>query len=1286
MKSTTSKLKLICAFPVRAMFAVLTAIFVLAIGARADGSDQDVYNYPYTGAVQTFTVPAGITSISVDAYGASGATGADQTGKGGRVQANLTVTPGDTLNIYVGGSRVYQGSVVSQGGWNGGGNGPSSSNYGGVGFPGGGATDIRIGGTALSNRVIVAGGGGGPANGSGAGGDGGGLVGQSGTNGGGGGGSQTTGGARASGHSSYLGGSGVLGQGGAGSANSGGGGGGYYGGGGGSFTQSNGLSGGGGSSYTDPTLSSSVVHTQGAQTGSGQLTITVTQGDGPDAIRPVITVTSGVDTVLQGSTWTDAGATADTGETVDVVSNTVDTTTAGVYTVTYSATDAAGNVGTATRIVTVDLDTLNADGTAVQWAHTTANNDGIHYDLAQPLELRAPPGYTVVLKHATYNYEYNTGLEFVSDVDALLVSTGEMNGRGYGGLLYRYENGDWDHSTNSYVAFARPLPDTTAPVITSGGMGIGLFENSGTGQSVYTIAASDAIGVVSYAIGGTDAASLTLTGNTVSLTADSDYEVQNSYSFTVTASDAAGNISNPTTVTFSITDVDEVPPLITSGATGTSLAENTGAGQTVYTIAASDANGVVNYAIGGTDAASLTLTGNVVSLIADPDYETKNSYSFTVTASDEVGNTSDPTTVTFSITDVDEVAPVITVTSGDSTVERAIGPSTVVSGGGRIWMDRNLGASQVATSTTDAAAYGDLFQWGRLADGHEDPNSNTTNTLGSSSSTPSHGDFITTQSDWLATPNVNLWQGADGGVNNVCPPGFRLPTKAEWETEIASWSSSDAAGALASSLKLTLAPYRSNYDGSTTGENNGYGMYWSSTVNGSHTDRLRFTSSSALVSASHRGAGHSVRCIKDENIILGWTDPGATADGGETVTASGTVDTNTVGTYTITYTATDAAGNTGTATRTVTVVADTTAPVITVAVAANRLADLVSGSLTDDGNGNYTLVSNIDLTEDLIIESNETLFINTNIQLNISAKVHNKGIVFLTGNTNNQTTVNNYGVFVNEGLIQSSNKYEYFYNKSGGKFYNLNLNQKDGVANQLYNFSGQSGSAIFDVKSAFKFGRYNYNSGSYTGDYTGEIPYEVALLDGNTVEQGATWADPGATADTGETVTASGTVDTSVVGTYTITYTATDAAGNAGTVTRTVTVVDTTADPYDTWASSFGLDPATDGAPTADPDGDGQNNLFEFTAGVGPNDALSRFHWRVEEDPDTPGQNRIVFSPRFGDRTYNVETSTTLQESEWIDFDFKKGGSVNDDGDERTVIDPDTSYARKFYRLKIVKP
>jgi hypothetical protein len=71
-----------------------------------------------------------------------------------------------------------------------------------------------------------------------------------------------------------------------------------------------------------------------------------------DTTLPVITVTPGADTVERGATWTDAGATAYTGETV-TASGTVDTTTAGTYVITYSATDAAENVGTAERMVIV---------------------------------------------------------------------------------------------------------------------------------------------------------------------------------------------------------------------------------------------------------------------------------------------------------------------------------------------------------------------------------------------------------------------------------------------------------------------------------------------------------------------------------------------------------------------------------------------------------------------------------------------------------------------------------------------------------------------------------------------------------------------------------------------------------------------------------------------------------------------------------------------------------------------------------------------------------------------
>ena len=63
-----------------------------------------------------------------------------------------------------------------------------------------------------------------------------------------------------------------------------------------------------------------------------------------------------------------------------------------------------------------------------------------------------------------------------------------------------------------------------------------------------------------------------------------------------------------------------------------------------------------------------------------------------------------------------------------------------------------------------------------------------------------------------------------------------------------------------------------------------------------------------------------------------YTEEGATSDGGETVTTSGTVDVDTPGVYTVIYSASDAAGNADTATRTVTLVApaDNTAPVVSI--------------------------------------------------------------------------------------------------------------------------------------------------------------------------------------------------------------------------------------------------------------------------------------------------------------------------------------------------------------------
>ena len=231
--------------------------------------------FNFTGAAQTYTVPANVTSITVDVQGAQGGGSLPSPtnnpgGLGGRVQTTLAVTPGQVLNVYVGGT-----TTTNSGGWNGGGDGSSS------GAGGGGASDIRIGGTTLASRVVTAGGGGG-----------GGWNCGSGMNGGNGGGSGTaqdgsncgtvgdacntgkgaTPTAGGQGGTCGCSNAGVLGIGGKGggtcNTSGGGGGGGQFGGGGGRYG-----GGGGGSSFASSTLASNTTHTQGFRSGNGQVVI-----------------------------------------------------------------------------------------------------------------------------------------------------------------------------------------------------------------------------------------------------------------------------------------------------------------------------------------------------------------------------------------------------------------------------------------------------------------------------------------------------------------------------------------------------------------------------------------------------------------------------------------------------------------------------------------------------------------------------------------------------------------------------------------------------------------------------------------------------------------------------------------------------------------------------------------------------------------------------------------------------------------------------------------------------
>lgn len=262
----TGRIRLALAGALATVVATAGSVAYLSeTGNTATGSDVA---FSFTGASQTWTVPADVTSVSVYAQGAQG--GGTYGGFGGGVRATLSVTPGEQLQINVGG----QGSA-GVGGFNGGGGSAFGTGSIGTGQGGGGASDIRAATGDPATRLVVAGGGGGSAGGPifGMGGSAGGTSGESGQSGdgqyqGGGGGSQA---APGTGGGDYASG-GTGGTGGSGGYTAGGGGGGWFGGGGGGGDSSGGSPGGGGagSSYAG-SRTSDVSYVQGARIGDGQI-------------------------------------------------------------------------------------------------------------------------------------------------------------------------------------------------------------------------------------------------------------------------------------------------------------------------------------------------------------------------------------------------------------------------------------------------------------------------------------------------------------------------------------------------------------------------------------------------------------------------------------------------------------------------------------------------------------------------------------------------------------------------------------------------------------------------------------------------------------------------------------------------------------------------------------------------------------------------------------------------------------------------------------------------------
>jgi uncharacterized protein (TIGR02145 family) len=131
---------------------------------------------------------------------------------------------------------------------------------------------------------------------------------------------------------------------------------------------------------------------------------------------------------------------------------------------------------------------------------------------------------------------------------------------------------------------------------------------------------------------------------------------------------------------------------------------------------------------------------------------------------------------------------------------------------GRFWLDRNLGATKVADAYDDEQSYGEYFH--------------------------------------------------AGGI--VCPEGWRVPTKEEWNMEVSTWNANNLQGAFESNLKLPCAGWKNvNEKAYNIGCN---GFYWSSSEYGSvYSWFLYFNSRYAYTYIyNYRRFSLSIRCIKDE--------------------------------------------------------------------------------------------------------------------------------------------------------------------------------------------------------------------------------------------------------------------------------------------------------------------------------------------------------------------------------------------------------------------------------------
>ena len=138
--------------------------------------------------------------------------------------------------------------------------------------------------------------------------------------------------------------------------------------------------------------------------------------------------------------------------------------------------------------------------------------------------------------------------------------------------------------------------------------------------------------------------SVSISGETLTYTPSANFNGQDSFNYTVTQ----GSISASSSVSVTVAAVNDAPTL--NIATSINYDENS---TVTIDASAADVDGDdITLTLSGTDAELFNITGNTISFKTPPDFETKNSYSITLTVTDGVETIEK--NITINITDINE--------------------------------------------------------------------------------------------------------------------------------------------------------------------------------------------------------------------------------------------------------------------------------------------------------------------------------------------------------------------------------------------------------------------------------------------------------------------------------------------------------------------------------------------------------------------------------------------------------------------------------------------------------